>query len=242
MSIGIILMSRAPIPGRTKTRLQSHLEAKECANLHRVFLDDISRMLLELKSKYNNINFYLAYTPKKKEALFTDVIPKDFNYFLQKGDDLGEKMYNCLDYSYQQGDQKQIILGSDLPALQPHTIRQAIDRLDDQDIVIGPSFDGGYYLMGTRKPQKFLFNDVSWGENKVLENTIAAIKERSVLSCALVDKASDVDLYYELMQLYHKLSLKEDWERYPRATAEYLKGLVINKDWLGGRESWQVKL
>ncbi|SJZ37673.1 TIGR04282 family arsenosugar biosynthesis glycosyltransferase [Selenihalanaerobacter shriftii] len=226
MSVGIILMSRAPIPGQTKTRLQTHLKPEECARLHKAFLYDISRMLLMVAEEREDINLYLTYTPKGTKEMFKGLIPKEFKMFPQKGVNLGDKMYNALQFAYQDGNDKQIILGSDLPILQPEVFIKAIKTLEKNDIVIGPSEDGGYYLMGNRKPHPFLFGDILWGKYGVFQATVEAIQTHGELSYGLVDRCSDVDTYPELLNLYTQLLDKSFWTRYPKETAKFVRQLL----------------
>lgn len=229
MSVGIVLMSRAPIPGKTKTRLQTHLTAKECAQLHRAFLEDISRMLLRVAQQKDNIQLYLSYTPQGTKDQFRGIIPDEFKMFTQKGANLGEKMYNSLQYAYQQGDDRQIIMGSDLPSLQPQVILRAIEALQKKDIVIGPSTDGGYYLLGNKQPHSFLFAGILWGESSVFQATIEAIKSRDHLEYSLVDKCYDIDIYSELLKLRAELRDKESWESYPQKTAQVVRNILGDK-------------
>lgn len=218
MSVGVILMSRAPIPGKTKTRLQSHLTGKQCAKLHKAFLKDISNMLVEVSKQRENVNLYLTYTPPGTEEMFNDLIPDEFDFFAQQGEDLGQKMYYALEHVAQE-DERQIILGSDLPTLQLSVILDAIDQLQDKDVVVGPSQDGGYYLLGTKEPVSCLFDDIIFGKNDVLKATIKAIRSQQ-LSYNLVETWSDIDLYPELVELHKELQHRKQWEIYPEATAK----------------------
>lgn len=225
MSTAIVLMSRAPIPGRTKTRLLPHLTANEAALMHRAFLKDMTGMLLGLKELKYDISFYLAYTPQGKESLFQGLIPDEFMLFVQEGNDLGEKMYNCLNYVSKKHS-KQLIIGSDLPTLQPGVVIDAINKLDEKDIVIGPSIDGGYYLLGLKEPLPFLFDKILWGESDVLKSTIDAIEENHGLSYGLVESWWDVDTYSDLLKLERVISSVMDWEFYPEETARTLANII----------------
>ncbi|GAB6137780.1 TIGR04282 family arsenosugar biosynthesis glycosyltransferase [Halanaerobaculum tunisiense] len=232
MSTGIILMTRAPIPGETNTRLETHLTGQQCAQLHQAFLQDISQMLLEIKEKREAINLYLTYTPSSTADMFTDLVPAEFNFFAQEGPDLGAKMYHALEHVASENE-KQIILGSDLPTLQPNIILAALQKLDKQDVVVGPSQDGGYYLLGTKTPTSVLFTDIVFGNNDVLEATIKAIKEKG-LKYELVTTWPDIDLFPELVELYNDLTADNQWESYPQATAKLVTDLVEAKLEEGG--------
>ncbi|MTI58858.1 MAG: glycosyltransferase [Firmicutes bacterium] len=227
MSIGIILMSRAPVPGKTKTRLETHLTPGDCAALHNGFLKDLSKMMISLTKRRGDLNLYLSYTPEDSRGMFRDIIPSQFRLFPQYGDDLGIKMFNSLKYVHKLEKGPQIIMGSDLPTLQPEVILRAIKVLEEKDFVIGPSDDGGYYLLGCKRPYRFLFDDMNWGNSNVFEATIESIKERDDFDYGLVDCWWDVDTYPELLKLKYVLSRKEEWTIYPENTAEVLRSIFL---------------
>ncbi|MDZ7673098.1 MAG: TIGR04282 family arsenosugar biosynthesis glycosyltransferase [Halanaerobiales bacterium] len=220
MSTGIILFSRVPIPGKTKTRLQSHLSSKQSAELHKTFLKDMNNMLVYVQKKLKDINLYLFYTPSGEKKVFEGIISNKFNYYPQKGLNIGDRMYNSLKTVSKFND-KQILIGSDLPTLQPKILEDTINELDGSDIVIGPSDDGGYYLVGCKNPNEKIFKDIDWGTKDVLEETINVIVENR-LTYKKVSKCLDIDYYYELEQLYKKLIKYNDLEFYPQNTADIL--------------------
>ena len=210
-------MSRAPIPGQTKTRLEAELSPEECAELHKAFLRDMGQMLLEVQDK-REVQLYLAYTPKGTEAMFADLIPAEFKRFLQWGADLGAKMEQTLSYAAQ-NNERQIVIGSDLPSLQPQVLINAIDLLVENEIVLGPSQDGGYYLCGTNKPYAFLFDEMLWGQNEVLKTTLERIETKEDLAYDLVATCEDIDYLDDLLDLAERLQKHDEWEYFPKATA-----------------------
>lgn len=230
MSIGIILMSKAPIPGYTKTRLQPDLTAKQSALLHQAFLLDMGKMLLKLKSlSCRNINLYLSYTPGSHREMFNKLIPAEFERFPQSGDELGEKMYNSLLYSYNKDDKYQIIMGSDLPSLQIDTIMDAVHCLDNnKDLVLGPSCDGGYYLLAGKRPYPWIFENIDWGKGEVFQQTINVIKKHNC-SYDLIKKTGDIDNFAELLDFYRQLQLKNYFDQYPHHTACLLDRLLAER-------------
>lgn len=120
---------------------------------------------------------------------------------IQEGKDLGEKMYltfkNELTYY-----NKVIIIGSDLPDLQEKDILDAFKKLKNHDIVIGPTFDGGYYLIGMKTPIQ-LFENIEWSTEKVFDTTIRKINDLN-LSIHLLKKKRDIDTIKDL-QFYKNL-------------------------------------
>ena len=220
-------MSRAPIPGQTKTRMEAELSPEQCAQVHKAFLKDMSQMLLKVQEQ-REVNLYLAYTPAGTINMFDNLVPTEFKRFLQFGQDLGAKMEAALSYAAQANDQ-QIVIGSDLPALQPKVLIEAIDLLQKNDIVLGPSEDGGYYLCGTNEPYSFLFDDILWGQNEVLEATINKIENQADLSYDLVDTCGDIDYCSELRELKEKLEDRKKWECYPEYTAGRIEKLTMKR-------------
>lgn len=221
MQASVVLMSRAPIAGKTKTRLESHLKAEECADLHRAFLKDINSKFLNLKKVYTRLDLYLSYTPPKNEKLFNDLIDNEFIRIPQSGKNLGERMYNAVTDAYQNSKLPVIITGSDLPLLNLDIFTEALAGLKERDIVIGPSKDGGYYLLGMKKPEKSLFDFENWGNQSILDKTIKEASRHNLKSHFLPE-ASDVDTFKELLDLRAKLLKKNSVSNYPENTKKII--------------------
>ncbi|MCC3144362.1 TIGR04282 family arsenosugar biosynthesis glycosyltransferase [Halanaerobium sp. Z-7514] len=206
MKAAFVIMSRAPIAGKTKTRLQSHLSPKECAELHKAFLKDIINKFSNIKKKYSQLDLYLSITPPESENLFKELLNEDFKIITQKGKDLGRKMYNSLLDAYQLSNSPVIITGSDLPSLPISIITESFAGLKERDLVIGPSLDGGYYLLGMKKPHAFLFEQQKWGNKSVLEKTLKAASKYDLKSHFLPEWY-DVDTFNELLILREYLKM-----------------------------------
>lgn len=222
MQASVIIMSRAPIAGKTKTRLDSHLKDEECAELHKAFLKDINNKFLNLKKKHSRLDLYLSFTPGDSASLFAEIIDQEFTRIPQRGNDLGEKMYNSAADAYQKSGLPVIITGSDLPLLDIEIFTEALAGLKERDLVIGPSKDGGYYLIGMRKPQKMLFNFADWGSSSVLEKTIKEASRHN-LKTHFLPEASDVDNFKELLQLRAELINRKVDSNYPQNTQEVIQ-------------------
>ena len=144
----LILMTRIPIPGQTKTRLMDLLTGDECAGLHMAFLKDLFTTFTELK----DIDLFMTYTPEDSFTILEYMIPESIESFPQIGEDLGERMYNAINQVLGKGYKKVVLIGSDIPDLLARDIQTSFQLLDDHDIVFGPTYDGGYYLVGMKKP------------------------------------------------------------------------------------------
>ncbi|MEC9489745.1 MAG: TIGR04282 family arsenosugar biosynthesis glycosyltransferase, partial [Halanaerobiales bacterium] len=217
MQAAVVLMSRAPRPGETKIRLESHLKKEECAELQQAFLKDINTNFLNLKRAYSRLDLYLSYTPTAASFQFAEVIDNQFVRIPQRGKNLGEKMYYAISDAYQQSNLPVIITGSELPLLDIDIFTEALAGLKERDLVIGPSQAGGYYLIGMKKPEKFLFDFENWGNSSVLEKTIREASRHNLKSHFLPEE-SEVDTFKKLLQLRSELRKREVDSNYPQNT------------------------
>ncbi len=224
MKAALVLMSRAPIPGKTKTRLESHLKPEECAELHKAFLKDISNKLENIKKQYKTFDLFLSYTPEGSENIFADLIGNNFNLIIQDGEDLGARMYHSISVAYDKTNKPVIITGSDLPSLPAEIITEAAAALKEKDIVIGPAADGGYYLIGMQIPQPFIFTCNEWGSDSVLIKTLNLASEHN-LKTHFLPEWYDVDNFNELLMFRKELlKIKKDIF-YPEYSRAYLDKL-----------------
>lgn len=186
----VILMTRIPIPGKTKTRLMEVLSGEECAEIHRCFLIDMFKVIEQFKK---TTDVYITYTPSNSLEIIKDIMPEFAEPFPQLGENLGLKMYNAISRVLNNGYSKVILIGSDIPAVQPFDIKKAFKILDLKDICLGPTNDGGYYLIGMKKPHKRIFNDdLKWGNKSVFESTVSIANSLN-LTVGLTSKLLDID-------------------------------------------------
>lgn len=164
----LIIFTRAPVPGQTKTRLIPSLGAKGAATLH-------TRLLLNTLQEASCSSFsaiQLWCSPVIEHPVF-DSCAETFStsFHLQAGDDLGVRMYNALENALKEFSFA-VIVGSDCPDLNTEILNQAYTALaDGQDAVLGPCEDGGYYLIGSRHAEYDIFMDIDWGSETVAETT-----------------------------------------------------------------------
>lgn len=198
----LILMTRIPMAGKTKTRLMNIMSGNECAELHMAFLKDLFDTFKELE---NNIDIYLTYTPEKSLDIIEEIIPDFIKTFPQRGEDLGSKMYNAINHVLSLGYEKVILIGSDIPHIKNEDILNGFEILEEKDIVLGPSYDGGYFLVGMKKSNVGIFNiSKRWGGKSVLESTIDMANNQG-LTIGLASKYMDIDTkedLFEFISLY----------------------------------------
>ena len=192
-----MIMAKAPYPGQVKTRLCPPLTPWQAAALSRAFLCDKIAQVRTLTSARPAI----AYTPASGEGFFADLAP-DFTLIAQQGTDLGERLIHSLEYFLHLGCAGVMAIDSDTPTLPTHCLQQAIELLTrpDVDVVIGPSDDGGYYLIGIRAMHQELFVDMPWSTSAVLPETVRRA-ETLGLRVAWLPAWFDVDTPEDLARL-----------------------------------------
>ncbi|MEW9095865.1 MAG: TIGR04282 family arsenosugar biosynthesis glycosyltransferase [Clostridiaceae bacterium] len=205
----LILMTRIPIPGKTKTRLMKILSANECAEIHKAFLLDIFNVYEHIKE---DVDIYLTYTPGDCFDLMKDIIPSYIDCFPQIGEDLGERMLNSMANIFSKEYSKVVLMGCDIPQIQPKHIVEAFNLLESNEVCLCPTFDGGYYLVGMSElyPQIFS-NNLKWGNKSVLEGTLD-ICNRLGINVALGHKCRDIDTKEDFMYLTEEIK-KGEFER-----------------------------
>ncbi len=198
-------MARAPRPGEGKTRLRGVLSDEACARLQEAFLRDAIDVALAAHLG----PVHLAYTPADAarwvEGEFGDRVAS----FTQQGDDLGARMLGALRHVAAEGFAPLLMIGTDAPLLQPCHLRTALCALSDADLCLGPSADGGYYLLACRTAPAQLFDGVAWGTDRVLDTTLRLAAE-SGLRYTLLEKLYDVDTPEDLRQLREDLARRTD--------------------------------
>jgi rSAM/selenodomain-associated transferase 1 len=191
----LIVFGKRPDPHHAKTRLAPALSSEAAAELYACFLADT---LAEAR-QVRDVDHVLAYDPPGAEAYFTALAP-DFRLWPQPGSGLGERMHQALAAQFSQGYQRVVLIGSDLPHLSNQTNVLAFDGLRrGADVVLGPSADGGYYLVGLTRPQPELF-DLPMSTPEVLRQTLERV-ERLGLQVALLPESFDVDTPADLERL-----------------------------------------
>jgi len=115
-----------------------------------------------------------------------------FNLQRQEGVDLGQRMYNAINSSQEDGHRRNLLVGADIPDLSGDDIIQGLDKLENNDLVIGPAFDGGYYLIGTKNIKKQIFQDIPWGSPRVYSRTLERARELN-LKVAVGAHRQDID-------------------------------------------------
>lgn len=181
----LIIFIKNPELGKVKTRISASEGDKKALDIYIELLEHTRRVVEQLDvEKYL---FYSKYIDVKDQ--WSD---ENFNKKLQVDvGDLGNKMKNAIESCFVNHD-KVLIIGSDCAQISPEHIKNAIKYLDENDVVIGPSFDGGYYLLGMNSLHESLFNNIAWSTENVFSQTVDKIMNLG-LSHAVTDQLSDID-------------------------------------------------
>ena len=190
----IIVFTRNPELGKVKTRLAKTLGDQSALDIYKFLLNHTEKTIRDLD--YNKAVYYSENI--HHNDIWDDVI---YSKHLQNGTDLGERMHNAFQDAFNHYFEKVIIIGSDLLDLKPLHIQQAFEQLDNNDFVIGPAKDGGYYLLGMKQINPNVFKNKDWGTSSVLKNTLQDIEHFNV---KLLEELNDIDTF-EDMKHYKEL-------------------------------------
>lgn len=189
-----ILFARTPVAGRVKSRLWTHLTPEQACQLHWACTQDTAALLnhaLPQLSKW----LFLSDAPKADISL-----PSGFRCAVQEGASLGDRMAAAFTGAFASGARRVVIFGSDSPTLPERIPQQAFDALHDSDLVLGPTEDGGYYLIGCRRFDPHLFQSVEWSTPRTLQQTLANA-ERLGLRTTVLQRWFDLDEWKDVERL-----------------------------------------
>lgn len=181
----LLLFIRNPRLGQVKTRLARTLGDGEALRIYLILLEKTRQAALGVPVE--RWLFYSDFLENGDEWSETD-----FQKKVQTGADLGERMENAFRQAFSAGADKAVIIGSDCPGLHGTLLQEAFNRLDDADFVLGPTPDGGYYLLGMKQMEASVFRGIVWSTDTVRAETLRRIEESGKL-CVFLPVLSDVD-------------------------------------------------
>jgi rSAM/selenodomain-associated transferase 1 len=198
----LIIFTKLPRPGEVKTRLGKSIGMVDAARAYKGFAEHVFAIADELARE--KIEVCLYYEPTATEEAVRAWVCRDFTYVPQRGEGLGERMHNAFASVFEDGVGRAIVIGTDVPELEATHVAKSFALLDDNDIVVGPSADGGYYLLGMNAPMKELFENIVWSSNTVFDATMAKVRTLG-LSVTVLPLLHDIDTEEDLRQLERRL-------------------------------------
>jgi len=220
----VILFARDPVLGQVKTRLSPFLDDETILALYTCFLHDSLDKIRQVRGA----DLFVGVAPSSQSGFFTGNLGSEIHLFVQEGEELGDKMCRAMQDRLAEGYERVVIIGSDSPSLPVSYIEQAL--LSDKDLVLGPSTDGGYYLIGMREKVVEVFDGVSWGTEKVLQETCAHLQKEGAQLELLpvwydVDTLEDLEFFKTHLQLIEQAELVEK----PGATGKFLDKILVKR-------------
>lgn len=197
----IIVFIKYPQPGLVKTRLAKDIGSRHAAGLYAGFIREILTTLQRIKE-----DVLIFYNPTHSLKAYKTAFGKKYVYMAQKGNNLGTRMNNAFITCFNKGYTKTIIIGSDMPDISAQIIKKAFISLSSHDAVIGPAYDGGYYLIGFKQSrfESRIFKNIQWSTDKVYKKTIK-ICAKNKIKTKILQKMRDIDTIKDLSSVYKKM-------------------------------------
>ena len=213
----ICIFAKNPKPGMVKTRLGKVIGEKKTAFLARAFLMDTLSTALRIR----NASIALVHWPPDSASEFEEILYlfsqeeknrtvkkkcSEIALMPQKGSDLGERMAGITEEFFERGAEKIIIVGSDIPQLDPLIFRAALKLLTRKKVVLGPTFDGGYYMVGISQRVPEIFNGINWGSSSVYRETCEILESREI-DWQEMELSYDIDSSDDLERLCDEIDM-----------------------------------
>ncbi len=191
----LIVFLKYPQPGLVKTRLAKDIGPESAALLYK----ELTELILK-NTEPGDYQRFLFYTPQEKKPEISKWLGEDSKLFPQEGDDLGKRLANAFESVFNKGVSKAVVIGTDSPFIDREIVEEAFRQLDKFQCVIGPTCDGGYYLLGLGSDNAKLFESIDWSSSRVFEQTKQKFKDLGLSSTCLreefdVDTRADLDRF-----------------------------------------------
>jgi len=186
----LIIFARLPRPGEVKTRLGNTIGMTKAAAIY----EELARHVFDVGNvaATTGISVLLFFDPIGSESAMRQWVGNPFEFHRQEGGNLGLRMANAFRNAFARGADRVVIVGTDVPDLTVEHLSRAFAELSRHDMAIGPSTDGGYYLLGMCSPLKEVFDGIPWGTDQVYEATVRRAEELALTS-AILDMLTDID-------------------------------------------------
>ena len=201
----LTVMAKAPRAGKVKTRLAPPLTSEQAAQINISFLKDTVENLAAVAAA-GSARGVISYTPVGDESLFDDILPADFSLVAQRGDGFGERLLHTAEDLLACGFSAVCLIDSDSPTVPTETFSRAVTALAQPGdrVVLGPSQDGGYYLIGLKQAHRAVFAGIHWSTATVYAETVEAVYKAG-LELVVLPLWYDVDDAESLQVLKNEL-------------------------------------
>jgi uncharacterized protein len=249
----LAVMTKAPQAGQVKTRLVPPLTPDDAAELNKCFLRDTAREIAsacsrgrvgDAASKSPSLQGIAShgeaatteamgiavYTPIGAESAYDDILPGGFSLLPQRGVGFGERLYFAAEDLFKCGFDSVCLIDSDSPTVPAENFAKAIELLKTHRdyTVLGPCDDGGYYLIGLKKPHRELFEQIDWSTERVFDQTMRRARGMG-LEVKLLPRGYDVDDAASLQRLRDELLGRNARQNVAPNTRKFLESLIARK-------------
>jgi rSAM/selenodomain-associated transferase 1 len=228
----LAIMAKAPRPGKVKTRLSPPLSPHQAAAMNTCFLRDTTTNIAGLTQEIACAGV-ISYTPIGDEHLFDGLLPAGYYLLPQRGDGFGERLLTTAQDLFKCGFGSVCLIDSDSPTVPSEAFAMAVDALQrpSDRIVLGPSHDGGYYLIGMKQAHAGPFENITWSTSSVYSETVTAI-QRIGVELVTLPLWYDVDDAVSLSVLRSELvdGLQPDFTSLPGYAAEHSRRFLKELD------------
>jgi uncharacterized protein len=198
----ILIFAKRPEAGRCKTRLAKDVGDANALLIYQALLAYTLKTVIE--TPYRKV---LLVDPPEAVADAEDWAPGMDLYLSQAAGDLGARMSAAVSEAFARGAKKALLIGCDCPQISKESVISTFAGLDRYDVILGPTVDGGYYLLGLKEVHASLFQDIPWSTGEVFEKTLNILKFQT-LSYISLNAFSDVDTLEDFMRVRHLEPLK----------------------------------
>src|SRR5262245_31425262 len=219
----LIVFAKSPVRGAVKTRMRPFLSDEDCLLLHSSLLRLWMRRLRDWDLGQVHKSVFLTSLADSLEREVKVNLPETVAVETQQGNDLGSRLCCALVQKWNEGFRKLVFIGTDSPLIGIRDLQAAFQALDDNEVVLGPAFDGGYYLIGFSTLLPALFSGISWGTPEVFRETVQLLNASSIRWQCL-SEGFDLDTYQDLVT-FHRL-LREPSFSLPNPEDHELVALV----------------
>lgn len=188
----LLIFVKTPLPGKVKTRLAADIGDEQAVRIYRQLIDHTKVVAARVDPDIQKQVWYSGKQPPKQFWESNNV-----QLLQQPEGSLGQKMASAFMSGFQSGFQKIVIVGSDCYQLRARHISQAFERLKKFEVVLGPSLDGGYYLLGMSRWMQPLFKNKSWSTDRLYTETVATLRQHK-LRYSELEPLNDIDTLEDL--------------------------------------------